>query len=1148
MKLIGRMTLMAVVFMITMSFGFMSPMMFGSTLKGATGVTGLVIELTDYDTTYEVGKDGDTSGFTGTVASGTGSAITEEAQGYKLPKPTIKDASNGSDITSTAEVNVSVTNSAGRKQTVYKTDAGDYYLLERDTSSGVYTITYTATSGSATTSTRNITLEIVADSVSFDFDENSPQIIPTIAYAGETIVFPKPLIVDEEGEEIPGSTYSVSLESGDLTNLDRTLTQNSDGFYTYTITDEDYGDFVVTYTSNTNGNNISQSFTFRVQQNRQDITLEYSAFSQSMETFDLEVGVQATLPTPTVVNSAANDVEVTDVYTEITIYYIDSSAENGRTQVYKGTDFEGFTPEQEGSYRIDYVTKDFHGNQVSYSIQRDGVRLTSSSITAKVVNDYALGNNGLPTEELNIEDMENVDYRIPSVAYITDAQVGATVEFPAMYAEGWGDYSNLRLTRTIWNSSSNQIATLESITHTVGDEEVTYKANETASYTFTSAGTYEVRYRAQYVDEDGNLITGTILTLESYTIEIRDEAMPDDTNLTLSTPSVTTAVMKNEGETITFNAPVVSDDNDTNIEVRVQYTFASNPDDQSAVWYNAKRNDNGTYSIEVVQPTDDTAWDSATQMTIRFTAYSDLYYVVDDADNSNFVTSEDKVVQLINYDNDTTAPSLANFTSTIEYDEDRQIITVPTVTFQNTATSGDDTNISLVLYVLDSDGRVMDTYNARTGTTATISQFEYTPVKEGDYTFLYVATDQNNNVSTFSLTCPVDFTLGYSVTIDPISSAEYGDIIDLPSYIHITNNGSTINIADANIILEPNVIKDQDALDTIIAGKTNTLIIQIQGAYEEVSGLAGRIRCLEGDITIKAWAVNGDGYCDFVNNASASVTFNSTDSTAPTFRIENESSGSTVIGRYEFDSTNSANNQPIEVPWFDATSIVENGSGVDYSTMKIELTYPNASTPFKTFTIDDLDTDEGLTFTPDREGKITVVYSIADYQGNTNTRTFTIEVGDVIAPEIIVADDAITVASGVGEDFSIDLSKITFAEDADNNNLSKINDLEVTITLNGEEFTDWDYNDDNTRIEFTASASGTYVISFNVTDDAGNVANTVTKTFTISADSPNNMNTTTIWGTVLIVVSLVILALVIFFFVKPSKSKTKSTQKTTKTK
>ena len=70
------------------------------------------------------------------------------------------------------------------------------------------------------------------------------------------------------------------------------------------------------------------------------------------------------------------------------------------------------------------------------------------------------------------------------------------------------------------------------------------------------------------------------------------------------------------------------------------------------------------------------------------------------------------------------------------------------------------------------------------------------------------------------------------------------------------------------------------------------------------------------------------------------------------------------------------------------------------------------------------------------------------------------------------------------------------------------------------------------------------MITFDVKDDAGNEATTITKTFTISSESVTPTNSSTIWGTILIVVSLVVLGLVVFFFVKPSKTKSNKSKKT----
>ncbi|MBO5103280.1 MAG: hypothetical protein J6C13_04240, partial [Clostridia bacterium] len=772
------------------------------------------------------------------------------------------------------------------------------------------------------------------------------------------------------------------------------------------------------------------------------------------------------------------------------------------------TDFK-FTPQNAGSYRFDYLTVDAHGNEVATSIQRDGIKLSSNSIQVKVVEDYATDATSLST--MDFDALTNVDYLIPTQAYIANSSNGVDVEFPAIYAQGgWGDYSNLKLTRTIWKNG-NQIATLENTTHEVAGSPVNYKPNETAIYNFTSAGSYEVRYRAEYVDAEGTTITSTTKTLGSFSIEVKEMTAPTEAeaNLTITAPSVTTAVMKNDEETITFNAPTVSDSFDKNIQVDVTFAFDSSASDTA---YKATKNANGTYSIDVKQQGEANAeWTSATKMIVTFKATNDL-------GNTKQVTKE---VQLVNYSNDNVAPVIASSSVTATYNASTKKVELPEVTFNDA-----NTNTSLVLYVIK-DNKVIDIYNAKTGLTATMKAFEYEPAEEGDYAFTYVATDQNYNTSTISLHATVDFQLGYSVAIEQVSTQEYGAILDLTSIIHVTEDGQSINIADSNVIITPDEVTETDV--TSLAN--SSLLIQVKGAYSEVPGVAGRIKCLDGDITIKAWVKDANGVCDFTNNASSTITFASKDTIAPEFKIENESEGSNVIASYEFADSDAENTHVL--PWFDAESIVENGVGVDYDTMKIELFYTNSTEAFATFNLEDANTVDGLNYVVNKEGKVTAKYTVADLQGNTNTRSFIINIGDVLAPEIVLTDDAITSTTKVGETFTIDLEEITLANDE---TLSKTDDLKVKITLNGAEFTDWSYNDGKTAIEFTAQ-EGDFVISFDVTDDAGNVATTVSKKYTVKSESVTPTNTTTVWGTIMIIISLVIVGLVVFFFVKPSKEK-----------
>ena len=60
--------------------------------------------------------------------------------------------------------------------------------------------------------------------------------------------------------------------------------------------------------------------------------------------------------------------------------------------------------------------------------------------------------------------------------------------------------------------------------------------------------------------------------------------------------------------------------------------------------------------------------------------------------------------------------------------------------------------------------------------------------------------------------------------------------------------------------------------------------------------------------------------------------------------------------------------------------------------------------------------------------------------------------------------------------------------------------------------------------------AGEYELRFSVKDDAG-IETTQTKTFTISAEAGSTMTTTEAVGTILIVISVVVLAGVVVYFI-----------------
>ncbi len=1119
-KFLGKMTLLAFVLMVTLSFGLLSPML----LAGVSGLTsvektnaGYIIELTGYQSSYDID---DARNFT----VNSGDSTTTTVKGYALPKATVKDWNGSLSDASGVDVTVSVKNSSGRTITpVTATDGTEFIQTGK---SDTYYITYSAVKNDITTATRDITIDITAQDASFEFDSNSAQIMPTVVQAGDEIVFPMPKIAlgDEEDSYVENPNIQISLEGPNNEGEvgDRTLTDKVIGdktYKAYTVANTDAGTFTVTYQYTNNGTDIFQKYTFSVVSQRPEVTLAYSGWTNptSIENLVLSVGQEATLPTPTVINTAQNNAAVENVYTQITIVNQTTNETFGPI-----TDFK-FTPTQDGDYRITYLTTDFTGQTYTFTIYKNNVKKTGDSITVKVVEDYSsLVTTDAETDDITIDEsmsdidkVANADYGVPSTVYLVGDEV--TVNFPAIYATaGWGDYNNLKLTRQIYKRNSFQ-QTLEN-QRISSDSEETYKAYQTAPYKFTSEGEYSIRYIANYVDENGNDISGTTRQLSfSFTVK-KVDAQPE-IDLTLTTPNITKSARK--GSTITFSAPTVSDVEstsnevaDANVKIDVTYNFTYNTD-QTSDNYTATLNADNLYEIVLECPEGFEYWDSVSALNITFDATDDF--------NTEF-TPITKTVSIVDFSSDNVAPTLTAFTDAVS--DDNTVINLPTVTFEDS-----QTDISLVAYILKNN-KVMDVINANTGRSATISGATYTPTEEGTYTVTFIATDQNNNISTISINYTADFNNGYSVTIDSISAQEYGTVIDLLDRIHVTDHGEAVDLATLNVVVVQDEIT-QGYLTSSVGN--NTLVIQVMGDYTFPSNdrLDGEIVTLEGDITVRAWAKDANGVCDITQNGSSEITFSSSDSTNPTFTIEDES-----LNGKNYAYTDDTEQNRIELPWFD--SVRDTGSGINFDSMKIELSYQDDSETevFKTFTSENID---DLSFIPSRQGKINAVYSVADNMGNTYTRTFVLNVGDVTAPEIILEDDAVTCSDRVNGKLKIDLSKVSILNDSLDSD-----DLTITITRDG---TNIDFTRDTENrnlIEIDLDTAGTYVVTFDVKDAAGNAATQVVKTFTVGSEPSNTVNTSTIWGTVLIIVSLIVLGLVIFFFVKPSKSKNTTTVKTNK--
>lgn len=205
-------------------------------------------------------------------------------------------------------------------------------------------------------------------------------------------------------------------------------------------------------------------------------------------------------------------------------------------------------------------------------------------------------------------------------------------------------------------------------------------------------------------------------------------------------------------------------------------------------------------------------------------------------------------------------------------------------------------------------------------------------------------------------------------------------------------------------------------------------------------------------------------------------------------------------------------------------------------------------------------------FTPQNRGKYSVTYNAVDARGNeAEPVEKTVSVGDTVKPVISLSaaldkllEDGFTLGQNNtltinpkariqgDEDYNADdlfvsdnvgFDSLNDAEDGDGNisdhdaenNYEYVN---VTISISGGDF-DREQTEDGYYV-YTFNEAGTYTISLTVEDGAGNDGR-ISRTFEVKAQPTNAIDTTTILGTVLIVVSAVILAGVVIYFVRGTK-------------
>lgn len=826
------------------------------------------------------------------------------------------------------------------------------------------------------------------------------------------------------------------------------------------------------------------------------------------------------------------------------------------------------TDEKTGKTTINTVYRDVDKNNV-YDPGKDVLLFDAADEENANLDEKEL-------QEKITEAIGNAKYDIPSVV-VLGADGKATIKVPAIYAsDNYSDFSKLTFTRSVKSSNGN----ITTIRKTLPDgKREDYPANEWAEYTFNSEGAYSIRFEAK--DEAGNSY------MDSYDVTVltSDATLKDDEDNyllpTLNFSAITSYAKKDA--TITMNQPTASDKHDTRVETRVYYSF-------NAINFETKNeittlNDEGQLVLDLSKLKPEI--DSQDKIYIHAVAYND--YAVSGADRLyKKITREITLIDT----NDPTAPEFASANSFFtdlgtkngnKTIDDKGMITVdgkqvPAFSQKDLVklpdfviTDVEDTNLNISVKVKNPYGKTVTLKNSTYKKEVeyeedkqtvklnkyTVMNGTFTANYSGVYTITYTARDAGGNIVSKSYGIRVRDTEKPTIVLssyDPFTSAvEVGKFVEVPAAT-LTDSGEILTDITTNVPYESRV-----------EGKAGTYWELVEGPSLNTMGTVGFTPSVAGDYVIKYYGWDKEGN----KTQSKLYTVTATDTIKPTIELEkdkiltnvpwDEEKGYVtvqapgVLQLYDgYRDKDNSNNDYDQTPVEDITLVVkvydkDNNQVEGVKEVEVETGSDAYGNPINTTRYE---------FNAEEQGVYKITYIATDAAGNSTELSVTVNVGDTDAPEVewVDSEKDLINSSNLNGYYEFNLDMITIdgikgseaikvpenADEADYNIVVNMYDPSSSVVKN--EYADDSSKENSYRWKF--EKSGTYELRITVEDKAGNPT-TVSYKIVVSEDEGNTNNIKPIVGTILIIVSALILVGVVAYFVITGRKKS-STKKGSK--
>lgn len=1023
---------------------------------------------------------------------------------------------------------------------VYKTVAVDssnkVYKLTPD-KVGTYKVQYSVTSGAGLQNldVQEYKIVVSGNKATMKFEENSKYMIPSVVSDEHTIVLPNPTVVDSEGNDVASDKVLENLEiivkensqsnktySSDAANEEGNIIKNAEGHYSFTpnATEDCIYTISYIYTDILTGLETTEVFEVKYEKefDASNIKLGYKFVGGNIPK-SMELGVETTLPTISVYDE--NDSEfVLAGYTDVLVQFLPNEANLSKYDNQKAITVSTSNvvtpmyPSTEGTYKITYTIADFYNYEsnntekyttLEYSIS--DVKDSTAPVTYAVADysDALIFDQTDTTKVIGIkDDFDPIDlsYKIP-----TKVATNTEVYLPAIFAtDNFTKYENMLSTfaRVIVPETGSNTTVTTCYKDVSGEmKTVSVKPYETASYKFTKPGTYTIRYEATDEANKYNYrgLNFTIVVEDGFV----DEVAP---SITLSGIPATSKY----GETISFNKATIVDykvADATNTEVidknlEIYYYYYTEISTSSSLEAELNKARNGEPSslteIKVDEKTGKLSFVAPeTSATVVCVAY-------DDAGNRAI---EERTVSIVNI-NDNNLPTISTddedyvdaiLTQNLSQDE---IITLPEFVvsddnfkyLEGTVSVKDDNgnkiSVTGAKYTLNEDDGEM-----------TISNAKFVATKSGAYTINYTINDIGGNYVIKSYIVSIADTKTPSIELDSsITTVEIGETVKLPS-ITVKDNGVVLN--------NPT---------------TEVRFVGENPSYKFNNGTLEFVALEEGTFTFEYYAKDGAGN----DTISGPYTIKAQDTIKPVITLDRNLNADKT---HAIEKDNNENILPIVIPGFTAEDTL---NGIAESRVEVEA--PSG----KTLTV--TETAEGFSFVPTVDGIYTINYIAVDNAKNETIESYTLRIGDNIAPSIVIdsldlnAPEELKVKSTL----DLDLTKI-FVSDAGTTKTA--DELTTEYTNNGYRMFTVSVTgpngatvkvDDGAEYEYTLTETGKYTITYTARDEAGN-EKIIKKYVEVYADDNNSVISNETWSIVLIVASLAILAGVVIYFVKTRDKK-----------